>query len=96
MSKSEWKKSIHLYAKNRQEAMRIVNGIFLTDYEKNEALSQGAGYPILKHATLNPQYWISDLNVRIEVTLEDTFIIWVDDILKKARRKEFFKRLFNR
>lgn len=52
---------------NRSEAWKEVNKIFPTDYEKDEASSQRAGYDIYRHPTLNYYNRICDLGCRIEV-----------------------------
>jgi len=49
------------------EAWEEVNKIFPTDYEKDEAASQRAGYDIYRHPTLNYYSRICDLGCRLEV-----------------------------
>ena len=58
--------------KNYEEAWEIVNGIFPTDYEKDEEGSQRAGYPIYRSTADGHYYdYICDLNDRLEVNLQD-------------------------
>lgn len=67
--------------KNHSEAWEIVNGIFPTDYEKDEEGSERAGYPIYRSTAEGRFYnYICDLNDRLEVNLEDgnkTINIWI-------------------
>lgn len=68
--------------KSIEQAWKEVNKIFPTDYEKDEAASQRAGYDIYRHATLNPFNHICDLGCRLEVLTGeygDTVTnIWID------------------
>lgn len=59
-------------AKTKQEAWDIVNRIFPTDYEQDEASSQRAGYPVYR-STADGRYYdyICDLNDRLEINLAD-------------------------
>ncbi|MEG1388919.1 MAG: hypothetical protein RSD07_01030, partial [Angelakisella sp.] len=52
---------------NIEQAWAEVNKIFPTDYEKDEASSQRAGYDIYRHPSLNYYNRICDLGVRLEV-----------------------------
>lgn len=67
--------------KNHEEAWEIVNSIFPTDYEKDEASSQRAGYPIYRSTADGCYYdYVCDLNDRLEVNLKDgnrTINIWI-------------------
>lgn len=66
---------------NRSEAWQEVNKIFPTDYEKDEASSQRAGYDIYRHPTLNYYNRICDLGCRLEVLTgeygETVVNIWI-------------------
>lgn len=68
--------------KNYEEAWEIVNGIFPTDYEKDEEGSQRAGYPIYRSTADGHYYdYICDLNDRLEVNLKDgnqTINVWIE------------------
>lgn len=68
-------------AKNAQEAWDMVNSIFPTDYEKDEASSKNAGYPIYRSTAEDRYYdYICDLNDRLEINLHDgnrTINIWI-------------------
>lgn len=64
------------------EAWEIVNGIFPTDYEKDESSSKNAGYPVYRSTADGHYYdYICDLNDRLEVNLKDgnrTVNIWIE------------------
>jgi hypothetical protein len=64
------------------EAWEEVNKIFPTDYEKDEASSQRAGYDIYRHPTLNYYSRICDLGDRLEVLTgeygENVTNIWIE------------------
>lgn len=66
---------------SKQEAWKEANKIFPTDYEKDEASSQRAGYDIYRHPTLNYYSRICDLGNRLEVLTgeygETVVDIWV-------------------
>lgn len=68
--------------KNYKEAWEIVNGIFPTDYEKDEEGSQRAGYPVYRSTADGHYYdYICDLNDRLEVNLKDgnrTINVWIE------------------
>lgn len=63
-----------------QKAWNLVNEFFPTDYEKDEASSQRAGYPIYRSTTEGHYYdYICDLGNRLEVNLSSgkTVNIWI-------------------
>lgn len=64
------------------EAWEEANKIFPTDYEKDEAASQRAGYDIYRHPTLNYYSRICDLGDRLEVLTgeygENVTNIWIE------------------
>lgn len=66
---------------SRAEAWKAANKIFPTDYEKDEASSQRAGYDIYRHPTLNYYCRICDLGCRLEVLTgesgENVVNIWI-------------------
>ena len=66
---------------NREQAWTIANEVFPTDYIKNEAKSLRAGYDIYESTAEGVFAWISDLNDRIEVNLNNgkTITIWIDE-----------------
>ena len=68
-------------AKNRDEAWRIADDIFTTDYMKDDSRSSNAGYDIYYSTAAGVNAWISDLGNRLEVNLEngDTVNIWIDE-----------------
>lgn len=61
-----------------KEAWEIADKIFPTDYEKDEASSQRAGYPIYVSTSEGNDSWISDLGNRLELN------IWKGDGLESA------------
>lgn len=81
---------------SREEAWKKVNEIFPTDYEKDEAASERAGYDIYRNSTLNYYCRICDLGCRLEVITgkygENVVNIWImeeveaqNEETKKAR-----------
>ena len=66
---------------NREQAWEIANEVFPTDYMKNEAKSSRAGYDIYESTAEGVFAWISDLQDRLEVNLDNgtTIIIWIDE-----------------
>lgn len=67
---------------SKEKAWEEVNKIFPYDYEKDEKGSANAGYPIYTStASEHPQNWISDLENRLEVNLEDgpSTNIWIEE-----------------
>ena len=67
--------------KSKQEAWKIADGIFNTDYIKDEHRSKNAGYDIYHSTAAGVNAWISDLGNRLEVNLEngETVNIWIDE-----------------
>lgn len=72
--------------RTREEAWKEVDKIFPTDYYKDEQSSQRAGYPILRSTADNVNAWISDLNCRLEVNIQnpdtkniESTNIWIED-----------------
>ena len=68
-------------AKSRKEAWRIADGIFTTDYMRDDRRSSNAGYYIYYSTAAGVNAWISDLGNRLELNLEngDTVNIWIDE-----------------
>ena len=71
----------------KKQAWEAADEIFPTDYQKDEAASERAGYDIYRHATLNPLCRICDLGNRLEVLTgehgETVTNIWIEpDIIK--------------
>ena len=68
-------------ANSKKEAWKIADSIFSTDYMKDEARSQNAGYDIYYSTASGVSAWISDLGNRLEVNMEngDTVNIWIDE-----------------
>ena len=63
---------------NREQAWKVVNKIFPTDYDKDYASSQRAGYDIYRHHSLNYYNRICDLGNRVEVIINGNYInIWI-------------------
>ena len=67
-------------AKSMKEAWEIADGIFNTDYIKDERRSNNAGYDIYYSTAVGVNAWISDLGDRLEVNLEngETVNIWIE------------------
>lgn len=68
-------------ANKREQAWTIADEIFPTDYMKNEAKSLRAGYDIYESTAEGVFAWISDLNDRLEINLDNgkTITIWIDE-----------------
>lgn len=68
---------------SREEAWKLVNRLFPTDYEKDEVSSQNAGYPIYKSTSSDEEYrfaQIADLKCRLEVNDGiQTINIWIEE-----------------
>lgn len=63
----------------KEQAWQEANKIFPTDYEKDYASSQRAGYDIYRHPTLNYYNRICDLGNRLEVIVNENYInIWIE------------------
>ena len=66
----------------REAAWSEANKIFPTDYDKDYAASERAGYDIYRHHTLNPYTRICDLGNRLEVLTgeygETVTNIWIE------------------
>lgn len=75
----------HIKVRTEDEAWDKVNEIFPTDYDKDEAASLRAGYPIYRSRVEYYNY-ICDLGARLEVNLGSTTInIWIDDTEARVR-----------
>lgn len=72
--------------RSKQEAWNKANEIFPTDYIKDDARSERAGYDIYYSTAAGVHAWISDLGNRLEVNLEtgDTVDIWIEEEPKFA------------
>lgn len=68
-------------ATSKKAAWDEVNKIFPTDYERNAAESERAGYSIFRSTAEGVNAWISDLGDRLEVNLPDgkTVNIWIEE-----------------
>lgn len=68
-------------AKSMTEAWKIADELFPTDYMKDEAASERAGYPIYASTAEGVTAWISDLNTSLEVNQPngETIRIWIED-----------------
>lgn len=75
------KRRNEMIVKSRQEAWKIADEIFNTDYEKDDFRSKRAGYDIYFSTVEGVNAWISDLGDRLEVNLENgkTENIFIDD-----------------
>jgi|GEM_PF-2221272 len=79
-------------ANSIQEAWNKVNEIFPTDYEKDYASSERAGYDIYRHPTLNYYSRICDLGNRLEVLTgeygETVTNVWIENQTEQEDIKE--------
>lgn len=81
-------------ANNKEEAWKIVDKLFPTDYTKDEGASVRAGYPIYR-SPINYYHYICDLNTRLEINLSSeidscskgTINIWIEDPVEEARKE---------
>ena len=68
---------------NKEQAWKEANKIFPTDYEKDYAASEKAGYNIYRNPTLNYYNRICDLGDRLEVLTgeygESVTNIWIEE-----------------
>ena len=56
---------------SRERAWQVADEYFPTDYMKDDLLSERAGYPIYKSTLEGCNSWISDLNTRLELNIEE-------------------------
>ena len=79
------------------EAWKIADRIFPTDYKLDEEASERAGYTIYSTTSTIPQYagyHISDLGERLELNMgSETLNIWIDEttpetLIQKIREEE--------
>lgn len=67
----------------RDEAWRIADRLFPTDYQKDDAASERAGYPIYETTSTDEKFagfHISDLNTRLELNMGcETVTIWIEE-----------------
>ena len=71
-----------------EEAWRMVDQIFPTDYIKDEVSSKGAGYPVYRSTAKGHFYdYICDLNDRLEINLSNgkTVNVWFSELYWKFR-----------
>lgn len=70
-------------ANGRDEAWRIADRLFPTDYQKDDAASERAGYPIYETTSTDEKFagfHISDLNTRLELNMGcETVTIWIEE-----------------
>ena len=82
---------------SKESAWNQVNKIFKYDYEKDEASSKTAGYPIFR-ATAEGHFnnWISDLGCTLEVNTEDgkTVRINIDHPAESQRSNHSSYKIF--
>lgn len=64
--------------KNRDEAWRVADILFPTDYLKDDRSSKRAGYDIYKSTAEGNKSWISDLGTRLELN------IWEGDCIRST------------
>lgn len=57
--------------RTKQQAWEVANRMFPTDYMQDTMSSKRAGYPIYRSTADDVNAWISDLNVRLEVNIQD-------------------------
>lgn len=63
---------MRIEVESREEAWSVADELFPTDYLKDDAASQKAGYPIFESTAKNSPYtgaWISDLNCTLELNI---------------------------
>lgn len=67
--------------KTKAEAWAKADVIFATDYAKDEARSERAGYDVYFSTADGVYAWIADLGDRLEVNLEngESVNIWIDE-----------------
>lgn len=76
-------------AYSREEAWRIANELFPTDYEPDCMKSEKAGYDIYWTTLEGGNSWISDLGNRLELNIEresgriETRNIWIEEAAEK-------------
>lgn len=82
-----------------EQAWIEANKIFPTDYEKDEASSSRAGYPIYRSTADHVNAWISDLNCRLEVNIQnpdtkniESITIWIEEEKPKMSVTEFLMK----
>lgn len=82
---------------SKVEAWAEVEKIFPTNYEKDILASEGAGYPIYRHRTLNPNCRICDLGNRLEVVIgqhgETSVNIWIETAKAPATKSYAYRRI---
>lgn len=66
---------------SKQEAWAKADEIFPTDYIKDEAKSERAGYDVYSSTAQDVNAWISDLGDRLEINLATgkTVNIWIEE-----------------
>ena len=81
----------------RERAWQLADELIPTDYQKDEAASKRAGYPIYKTTSTDERFagfHISDLNTRLEVNMgNETVMIWIKEdafeiVVKGLRENE--------
>lgn len=60
----------HITVRSREQAWIEAGRIFPTDYEQDPRSSANAGYPIYQSTSPDNWSWISDLNTRIELSIQ--------------------------
>lgn len=73
---------------SKAEAWQIIDGIFPTDYAKDEKASAFAGYPVYRSTAEDHYYdYICDLNDRFEINLSggQTVNVWFSNMYMKAK-----------
>lgn len=80
-----------------EQAWIEANKIFPTDYEKDEASSSRAGYPIYRSTAEGNNSWISDCGTHLELNICDkgsvkSINIWIEEEKPKLSVTEFLMR----
>ena len=83
--------------RTNKEAWEVADMIFPTDYEKDEASSKNAGYPIYKSTAEGNDSWISDLGNRLELNIwKDGYCestnIWIEEEVDKFESEKAVKK----
>lgn len=82
-----------------EKAWEVANRIFPTDYMKDEQSSQRAGYPIYRSTADHVNAWISDLNCRLEVNIQnpdtkniESTNIWIEEKVDEFQSEKVVKK----
>lgn len=80
----------HITVTSREEAFKVLDKIFPTDYSKHEMASKNAGYDIYASGTMDARW--ADLGCRFEIILdgiegEEDVTIWIKEDEQPAKAK---------